>query len=190
MKQENINIKYEVFNYEELCNEDRELADKARQAEKESYSPYSHFKVGCAVRLSNKEIVTGANQENAAYPSGLCAERTALFKAGMKQAQQDGKALYVTAMAVSASDEKNNPATAYPCGACRQVMYESEQRNKRNVVCENAEKHGDCNGKHNDCQDNYTEFDGDIRILIVRKDNTVLQIKGAGNLLPLSFDLN
>lgn len=83
MTEKEINIKFhEYSSLDELNKEDRELADAAIDAMKGSYAPYSHFNVGAAVRLSNGTIVQGANQENAAFPSGLCAERTAMFHAG------------------------------------------------------------------------------------------------------------
>ena len=79
MKDLNIQIAIKIYDYEELSAADRELMDAARQATFRSYAPYSHFSVGAAARLANNTIVTGTNQENAAYPSGLCAERTTLF---------------------------------------------------------------------------------------------------------------
>ena len=81
MKDLNIQIAIKIYEYEELNAADRELLDAARQATYRSYAPYSHFSVGAAARLANNIIVTGTNQENAAYPSGLCAERTTLFYA-------------------------------------------------------------------------------------------------------------
>lgn len=79
MKELNIHIDIRIFPYEELNAADRELIDAAREATFRSYSPYSHFSVGAAARLADGTIVCGSNQENAAYPSGLCAERTTLF---------------------------------------------------------------------------------------------------------------
>ena len=79
MKALNIQIAIKIYEYEELSAADRELIDAACQATHRSYAPYSHFSVGAAARLSDNTIVTGTNQENAAYPSGLCAERTTLF---------------------------------------------------------------------------------------------------------------
>lgn len=78
MKDLNIQIAIRIYEYEELSAADRELIDAACQATHRSYAPYSHFSVGAAARLSDNTIVTGTNQENAAYPSGLCAERTTL----------------------------------------------------------------------------------------------------------------
>ena len=124
MKEIIINMVVKTCSYDELSSADRQLADAAREAAKRSYAPYSHFNVGAAVRLAGGEIVTGSNQENAAYPSGLCAERTTLFWAG---AQHPDKP--VEAMAIAARDknvEVEKPIS--PCGACRQVMLETEMR--------------------------------------------------------------
>jgi cytidine deaminase len=113
-----------VLEYESISELDREAQDLVQSATKAlegSYAPYSKFKVGAAVLLSDGKVVTGANQENAAYPSGLCAERVALFAAG---AANPGKAIVAIAVVVH-SDDKEVPASA-PCGACRQVMAEHE----------------------------------------------------------------
>ena len=124
MKEIIINTVVKTCSYDELSSADRQLADAAREAAKRSYAPYSHFNVGAAVRLAGGEIVTGSNQENAAYPSGLCAERTTLFWAG---AQHHDKP--VEAMAIAARDKKGEVEKPIsPCGACRQVMLETEMR--------------------------------------------------------------
>ena len=86
MKRKKIEIDIQSFTYEELNTSDRQLIDKARKTNEHSYAPYSHFYVGAAVLLDNGEIICGSNQENAASPSGTCAERTALFYAGAKGA--------------------------------------------------------------------------------------------------------
>lgn len=116
---------YIVYDDErELDSQDAILLQKAHEAVTSSYAPYSHFHVGAAVRLANGVIITGCNIENAAYPSGLCAERVTLFSA---QAQYPDVA--VEAIAVTAhSDEKMLDEPVAPCGACRQVMAEVEQR--------------------------------------------------------------
>jgi len=108
----------EYSSLSELNAEDKELAEAAIQAMDGAYAPYSHFHVGAAVRISNGEIVTGANQENAAFPSGMCAERTAMFAAGAKYPGKD-----MTSIALAGGVHgrlTTKPAT--PCGACRQVM--------------------------------------------------------------------
>ena len=122
----------------EIEKADQELLSSAIQATQGAYAPFSHFQVGAAVRLSNGGVITGSNQENAAYPSGLCAERTALF-----YAQSQHPHLAVEAIAIAAlSNGKQTANPAYPCGACRQVMMESQKRANRpvRVVMGGAEK--------------------------------------------------
>lgn len=125
MRTKNINIEYiEYSSPQEMSPEDRELVLKAIEASGNSYSPYSKFHVGAALRLEDGTIVTGSNQENAAYPSGLCAERTTMFYAS---AHYPDKAMKTIAIA-AVKDGKlcDDPAT--PCGACRQVMAEYQKR--------------------------------------------------------------
>ncbi len=117
-----INYK-EYSSLEELDAKDRMLIEAARQAQKSSYAPYSHFNVGAAVLLEDGTVVKGSNQENAASPSGLCAERTAMFAAG---ATYPGVAM--VSMAIAGGPDFGlceSPAT--PCGACRQVMAEYQK---------------------------------------------------------------
>jgi len=124
MKKLSRTIEWRVLSQDELKGDDLMLVNAAKEATAGSWSPYSGFKVGAALLLEDGTIVTGSNQENAAYPSGLCAERTALFAAGHTH---PGKA--VTALAIAARN--NNGYTAQPitpCGACRQVLAETEQR--------------------------------------------------------------
>ncbi len=102
----------------ELDASDRELVEAAIEAMDGAYAPYSHFHVGAAVRLSDGTIVKGANQENAAFPSGLCAERTAMFAAS---AQYPGKDMLSIAIAGGVLGRLSS-LPASPCGACRQVM--------------------------------------------------------------------
>ena len=105
---------------EELSKEDQDLLQQATAACKKAYAPYSRFYVGAAILLENGKIVTGNNQENAAYPSGLCAERVAIFKASA-----DYPAAQIKTIAVTASSEEfdiDHPVS--PCGACRQVLKE------------------------------------------------------------------
>ena len=120
------------FNYEEFSSvsrmlpEDQELVAAALDAQKGSYSPYSQFQVGAALRLANGLVVKGANQENAAYPSGLCAERVAMFWAGANYPD-----VPFDTLAIAGSDHGvlcESPAS--PCGACRQVMAEYQKRHK------------------------------------------------------------
>ena len=119
MIEQEIKVKYQEFaSIDELNAEDRELAHAAIEGMQGSYAPYSHFNVGAAVRMTNGQIVRGANQENAAFPSGLCAERTAMFSAG---AAYPDKAMVSIALAGGVMGRLAK-APATPCGACRQVM--------------------------------------------------------------------
>ena len=112
---------------EELTAEEQHLIQLAIEATDRSYSPYSKFRVGAAVRLDNGIEVTGSNQENVAYPSGLCAERTALFYAG---AQYPDVAVRMLAIAARGTDGELKEEPTPPCGACRQVIIENETRAK------------------------------------------------------------
>jgi len=124
MKAYKIEAVVHICQMAELSEEDRELVEAAKQATNGSYAPYSKFLVGAAARLQDGCIVTGANQENAAYPSGLCAERTALFAAGAQYPDQP-----VVALAIAARKGRRFLAQPIsPCGACRQVMSGVEER--------------------------------------------------------------
>lgn len=109
---------------EDLNTVSKNLLLRAKEAAKNAYAPYSKFNVGCALLLENGEIILGNNQENIAYPSGLCAERTAVFYAGANFPTIPIKMLAVTAFAKSY--EVNQPVM--PCGACLQSMSEFELR--------------------------------------------------------------
>lgn len=130
MIRKEINISYREYDFaDELPENERILAEKAIEATNRSYSPYSKFHVGAAVKLSNGEIITGANQENIAYPSGLCAERTAMYYASA--AYPD---IAMEAIAIAASQNGRlceQPAS--PCGACRQVMAEYQTKAGKNM---------------------------------------------------------
>jgi cytidine deaminase len=125
MSKKRLTIDYEEFaSVDEMTPEDRKLAGLALEAQKGSYSPYSHFQVGAALLLADGTIIKGANQENAAYPSGLCAERTALFAAGANYPD-----VPLECLAIAGSDHGvlcESPAS--PCGACRQVMAEYQKK--------------------------------------------------------------
>jgi len=125
MEQKSLVIKYDEYSCnKELSKEDMLLLDSALMATKSAYAPYSNFKVGAALRLSNGEIIAANNQENAAYPSGLCAERVAIFYAHSMFPNESIVSLAVTAEVNGVQCE----TPTYPCGACRQVMAESQQR--------------------------------------------------------------
>lgn len=116
-----------VFEYNsinDLLPEEQELVKNAKEATLRSYSPYSKFSVGAAILLDNKEIIQGNNQENSAYPSGLCAERVAMFYANSKFPDIAVKAIAITARTNGAFSENPIP----PCGSCRQVLLETEER--------------------------------------------------------------
>ena len=120
----------EYATMDELPAQDRLLADAAVEAVALSYAPYSNFNVGAALLLEDGQIVKGSNQENAAYPSGICAERTAMFYAG---ANYGDKA--ITAIAVAASQNGVLLASPVsPCGACRQVMAEYQKKGGRPIT--------------------------------------------------------
>ena len=129
MKKINISIDIELKQKEELSAEEQILVDKAIEATTRSYSVYSHFAVGAALMLENGDIVLGANQENAAFPSGLCAERTAIFAAQVNNPDQPLKTIAIAARNENGLLKK--PIT--PCGGCRQVMLEIEDRYKKPV---------------------------------------------------------
>lgn len=143
--------------YESICDlliEDKELVEKAIVAGSKAYSPYSNFHVGASLRLSNNEIICGNNQENAAYPSGLCAERTALFYANANFPEHKINTLVILG-------EKNGEALAdivTPCGACRQVIWE----------CQNRQN-------------------SPIRIILASKTRIMI-FENSNELLPFSFD--
>lgn len=123
MKKLEIKCPIDVFEYSELGEADRQLVDLAREATYRSYAPYSNFSVGAAIKLGNGEIVTGSNQENAAFSSGTCAERSACFYAHSQYPDTDFKKI-----AIAARDKTGqfieNPIP--PCGSCRQSLLEYE----------------------------------------------------------------
>ena len=123
MKEIILQIKFTEYKVNtQLPKEINSLIMDAREAAKNAYAPYSGFRVGAAVLLGNGIVVTGNNQENAAYPSGLCAERTALFYASAQYPK-----IPVIAIAISTLNRTATPSDiAKPCGACRQVMAEYE----------------------------------------------------------------
>ncbi len=125
MKKINITtVTCEYDSVDELSKEEQILIKKSKDAVKNAYAPYSKFQVGAAVLLENGEIITGTNQENAAYPSGLCAERVAVFYANSKFPDVPVKAIAVTAFTNNSYVKTPVP----PCGSCRQVLTETETR--------------------------------------------------------------
>ncbi|MCZ8197849.1 MAG: cytidine deaminase [Flavobacterium sp.] len=123
MKEININTTISIFNgINELSSEIQTLMNQAIETRKNAYAPYSKFRVGAAILLDNGKIVLGSNQENAAYPSGLCAERVAIFQAGAIYPNAKIVKLAITA----ASDTNPTLSPIPPCGACRQSIAEYE----------------------------------------------------------------
>ena len=154
MKDLTITSIIKVHTFDELNKAEQDLMTSAMEATTRSYAPYSKFSVGAAALLANGIVVTGTNQENAAYPSGLCAERTTLFNANSQYPDQP-----VLTLAIAARTEKDFiDLPIPPCGACRQVILETEKRYKQ-----------------------------PIRILLYGKKE-IYEVKSIGDLLPLSFD--
>jgi cytidine deaminase len=124
MRELKIDTKIRICDYNELQLSEKNLVDAAKEAVTRAYAPYSHFQVGAAILLANGEIITGNNQENAAYPSGLCAERTALFYANSQYPDVAVDTIAIAAYTEGMFLEK--PIT--PCGGCRQVILEAQNR--------------------------------------------------------------
>ncbi|MBT8189583.1 MAG: cytidine deaminase [Saprospiraceae bacterium] len=158
MKKEKYNFECEVFDSIDLLpKEIQQLLAVAEDQLNYSYAPYSNFLVGAAAQLENGEIHAGCNQENASYPLCICAERVALYNVGSRH-----KDFIITAMAITAHNPRktlNEPCM--PCGACRQVIQEFEQR-------------------QNSPMDLYLTGDS----------GKIIKIAGIKNILPLSFNIN
>ena len=124
MKEYQLTTKMRSYQWNELSDEQRAVVSIAKEQTAHSYCPYSHFHVGAAAKLANGVVRPGCNQENAAFPSGLCAERSALFAAGAQYPDQP-----VTKLAIACyTDGHFTEEPGAPCGACRQVMLETEHR--------------------------------------------------------------
>ena len=151
----NIQIDYELIKAsDQKSAEDKTLLESAKNAIKGSYAPYSHFHVGAAVLLEDGTIVIGSNQENVAYPSGLCAERVAIFAASAQHPNKVIKSIAITAYSKEVHLE--HPVT--PCGSCRQVITEYEEK-------QNSE----------------------IQVLLADANGDVIKLKSSIDLLPLLF---
>ena len=156
MKQE-VSISFDRFDHwNELSERDQELVEKAFGVSKTAYAPYSKFHVGASLRLSNDKIITGSNQENIAYPSGLCAERVALFYTGANYPNE----MIETLCVVAEGDLLPKDKILSPCGACRQVMLETEVRQKQSY-----------------------------RIILVSQNGVTIVFHSAVDLLPLAFGI-
>lgn len=155
MKTFEIKTTFTVYESEaELSEEDQKLLKMARNAANRAYAVYSQFHVGAALLLDNGEILTGNNQENCAYPSGLCAERTTAFYASSRFPGVPFKKLVITAV----NPQKALTTPVPPCGACRQVLSEYEQR-----------------GGH------------PITVLMAGQEGEIWQVNSVQDLLPLTF---
>jgi len=154
MEKKHIDFVYEVLQFSELSLESQQLIESAKEATKKSYAPYSGFKVGAAILLDNGVVVTGTNQENVAYPSGMCAERVSIYAANANYPDAAPKAIAIAAF--TNGDFTDFPVT--PCGACRQVMVETEKR-----------------------------FEKSFEVLMYSTKG-VVRVNNAGDLMPLVFD--
>lgn len=154
MDEKKIVISVLVYSYNELPEQYKLLVDEAKRVTGDAYAPYSKFNVGAALLLENGEVVSGTNQENAAYPSGLCAERVTMFYANSRYPNVAPKALAIATFVDG--DFLEEPIT--PCGACRQVLLESEVR-----------------------------YGVNIDVLLYGKKG-IYKISSVKDLLPLSFD--
>lgn len=130
MKKQNITFELEIYqSLDELTEQDQKLMHAAIAARENAYAPYSNFQVGAALLMETGEVVIGNNQENASYPSGLCAERVAVFQAGAKY-----PGIGIKSIAISAASLKHQVDTpAAPCGNCRQAISEYEGRQKKPI---------------------------------------------------------
>lgn len=155
MKYLNIESKFASLGYDELNSVDKKLVDKAKESVKGSYAPYSGFHVGSAVLLSDGSVVTGSNQENEAYPSGLCAERTAIFYAGARYPESSVRIIAIAAETGGSFVKK----PVCPCGACCQVLLESEKR-----------------------------AEAPVKVIMYGTEEVYI-VEGISNLLPFSFKL-
>lgn len=149
-------IKYNVISsWKDLNEVDRNLVEQAYEIAQKAYAPYSNFHVGAALLMEDGSVITGNNQENAAFPSGTCAERTALFYAGANYPSKKIKKIVV----VAKGDFVSPDSILSPCGSCRQVMLESESRQKE-----------------------------PIEVLLVSQNEKVIHLKSVVDLLPFAFN--
>jgi len=154
MEKRTIETNVEIYSFEELEASKQQLINKAKEQVLKAYAPYSEFHVGAAVELENGEIFAASNQENSAYPSGLCAERVAMFFANSQYPNVPVKTLAIAAF--TNGQFLDEPVT--PCGSCRQVLLETEQR-----------------------------FEQDITILLYGSKH-IFQLDNVKQLLPLCFE--
>lgn len=154
-----LSFKYAQFeHWKDLSQNDQSLVEAAYGIMEGAYAPYSKFRVGASLLLEDGTIVLGSNQENVAYPSGLCAERVALFYAGANHPEKAVDTLCIVAM--GDGDLVEIDALLSPCGACRQVMAETEKRQKKS-----------------------------FRVILVSQNNVTIVAHSAASFLPLAFGL-
>lgn len=155
MQTQTLQIAYQMYPaLDALPESDRALLEHARRALENSYSPYSHFKVGAAVRFANGEMLGGTNYENAAYPMCICAEQAVLAAAASRFPGEPIVAIAITVQ----NPHKPVVEPAAPCGACRQVICETEQRTRQH-----------------------------IRVVLQGETGPVFVFEKGGDLLPLAF---
>lgn len=130
MQKKTIETNITIFKYEELSATHQLLINKAKEQVSKAYAPYSKFHVGAAIELENGEFFAGSNQENSAYPSGLCAERVAMFYANAQYPDVPVKTLAIAAY--TNNNFMEEPIT--PCGSCRQVLLETEMRYEKDIT--------------------------------------------------------
>lgn len=154
MKEEQLYINYLVYpDASYLDAVEQNLLERAKKISEKAYAPYSNFLVSACLYLSNGEIVEGVNQENAAYPSGLCAERVAFFSAGVLYPNTT-----IEKILIIAKKREGNYQFTPPCGACRQVMFEFEE--KQNQA---------------------------IEVILANPDGQIIKISSVASLLPFHF---
>ncbi len=152
---ESFTFNYQLFsNWTDLPEQEQRLVDKAYEAMENAYAPYSEFKVGACALMDDGSFILGNNQENAAFPSGICAERVALFYAGANFPNKKVQTLCI----VAKGDLMPVSQLLSPCGGCRQVMLESENRQKQ-----------------------------PIRVILVNQDGRTMVLDSVIQLLPFGF---
>lgn len=134
---ESIHIDYVKSSFDALDSSDQALVKKALEALSKAHAPYSRFHVGSSVLLKDQSVITGNNQENAAYPSGLCAERVALFAAKSQSKEE------IQAIAIVARNQNDETADAFACGGCRQVIMEYASMQDHPIRVIMGDRHGD-----------------------------------------------
>lgn len=155
MTKDNTDSIFEILDIQDLSIEEQSLLQTAQEVSEKAYAPYSNFQVGAAVMLSNGTILKSSNQENVSFPAGVCAEHLVLSYAGANYPESAPECLAI----VARRKGEQSWANVSPCGICRQVINEVENRFKQK-----------------------------IKMIILREDGRVYSIPGIWALLPLKFD--